>query len=175
MLNNNQYYLAMEFSSNGSLLDLVMAIHAHERKINLDLARFWFRRILMGMHFMHSRDFVHLDIKHDNILLNQANEPKLADFGFTKHVTGNISVWSCTKEYAAPEVLRGTDSYDGKKADIYSVGVVFYSALTCKYPAPIKWPAHVEDQDIKNIISLMLSPDPSKRPTVDELLAMPWF
>ena len=98
----------MEFSANGSLLDLVMSIHANERKINLDMARFWFRRILMGVDFMHSRDFVHLDIKHDNILLDQANEPKLADFGFTKHVTGNISVWCCTKEYAAPEVLRGT-------------------------------------------------------------------
>ena len=73
----------MEFSANGSLLDLVMSIHANERKINLDMARFWFRRILMGVDFMHSRDFVHLDIKHDNILLNQANEPKLADFGFT--------------------------------------------------------------------------------------------
>jgi BR serine/threonine kinase len=135
----------MEFSENGSLLDLVMSIHANERKINLDMARFWFRRILMGVHFMHSRDFVHLDIKHDNILLNQANEPKLADFGFTHHVNGNISFWRYTKEYAAPEVLRGTGSYDGKKADIYSVGVVFYSALTCKYPTNITWPSDLED------------------------------
>lgn len=48
-----------------------------------DLARFLFIRLIHGVHYMHSRDFAHLDIKHDNILLNGANEPKLADFGFT--------------------------------------------------------------------------------------------
>ena len=83
MLHTDQYYLAMEFSQNGALLDLVMALHSQEGGINLNMVRFWFRRILMGVHFMHSRGFVHLDIKHDNILLDQANVPKLADFGFT--------------------------------------------------------------------------------------------
>ena len=96
----------------------------------MKLARFWFRHILKGLQFMHSRDFVHLDIKHDNILLDRKNIPKLADFGFTQRADGLLSFWKNTKEYAAPEVLNRTP-YDGKKADIYSLGVVFYSALRC--------------------------------------------
>ena len=85
---------------------------------------------------MHSRGFVHLDLKHENILLDYVNHPKLADFGFTTDTHGQpVSVKSNTKEYGAPEVLSYDGRpYDGMKADIYSLGIVFYSALTCDYP-----------------------------------------
>ncbi len=83
---------------------------------------------------MHSRDFVHLDIKHDNILLTDRIVPKLADFGFARRVAGKIKNAGYTRQYAPLEVLRGTDPYDGKKADIYSLGVVFFSTLTKDYP-----------------------------------------
>ncbi len=91
----------------------------------------------MGLQFMHSKDYVHRDIKHDNILLDLYNQPKLADFGYLEKVEGLISSRKFTKEYAAPEVLREHGSYDGKMADIYSMGVVFYSMATCKYPTTI--------------------------------------
>ena len=44
------------------------------------LAAFWFKRILEGVGFMHSRGFVHLDLKHDNILLDEKMHPKLSDY-----------------------------------------------------------------------------------------------
>jgi len=61
------------------------------------------------------------------------------------------------------------------KADIYSVGVVFYSTLTCKYPKPLSWPASVTDARIKEIITAMLSPNPANRPSAEQLLADAWF
>jgi len=126
---------------------------------------------------MHSRDFVHLDIKHDNILLDGSLRPKLADFGFTQKVTGPIRDFRRTEEYAAPEVLAQTAPFDGKKADIYSMGVVFYSFFMCKYPSkygPLSLPDDISDT-IKNIIKAMLSRDPANRPSAADLKGDPWF
>ena len=122
----------MEFAQNGPLLNLVMDLHGKGEGVSEELAAFWFKIILEGALFMHSRGFAHLDLKHDNILLDYANQPKLADFGFTRHTNGQlVDLTKYTKEYAAPEVLNYRGPYDGMKADIYSLGIVFYSTLRC--------------------------------------------
>ena len=174
-------YIAMEFTQNGALLDLVMGLHAAKEGVSEHLAKFFFRRLIKGLDYMHSRDFVHLDIKHDNILLDAFNEPKLADFGFAQKVTGPITFNKYTKEYAAPEVLRPTGPYDGKKADIYSMGVVFYSTFNCKYPpssGALEFPPGTSDA-IKVIIKAMLSKNPADRPSTSDLLTQfpyrDWF
>ena len=99
------------------------------------MAAFWFKRILEAVSSIHSRGFVHLDLKHDNIFLDKAIHPKLSDFGFMRHIDGElVDSKYCTMEYAAHEVLNYAGPYDGMKADVYSLGVVFYSTLTCGYP-----------------------------------------
>ena len=107
-------------------------------------------------------------------MLDENIKPKLADFGFTRKVTGPISDFRCTIEYAAPEVRAKTAPFDGKKADIYSMGVVFYSAFNCKYPPrdsqPLQFPAGISDE-MMNIIKRMLSEKPEERPSASELLA----
>ena len=78
---------------------------------------------------------MHLDLKHDNIMLDHVIEPKLADFGFLTETHGQyVNLNKCTEEYAAPEVIMYKIPYDGKKADIHCLGVLFYSTLTCRYP-----------------------------------------
>jgi serine/threonine protein kinase len=149
-----------------------------EGKVNIDMARYWFRCILEGLGFMHSRNFAHLDIKHENIHLNEYNEPKLADFGLMRHIKGKIFDRCGTLGYMAPEVCEQptSEGFDGKKADIYSLGVVFYSTLVCDYPpSPLTWPDHIQDEEIKEIIARMLSTNPDDRLSVDELLEKPWF
>jgi len=155
---------------------LVMGLHASKEGVPEDLARFFFIRLINSLHYMHSRDFAHLDIKHDNILLDESNIPRLADFGFTKHVTGPITFNRYTREYAAPEVLKPTGPFDAKKADIYSMGVVFYSTFNAKYPGTtgLQYPAGISDE-IKAIVKAMLSKTPAERPSTAELLAHPWF
>jgi serine/threonine protein kinase len=162
----------MEFTKNGSLLSLVNGFG--KGGMNENLTRFFFKRLIEGLECMHKHDFVHLDIKHDNILLDDSLNPKLGDFGYTQKVTGPIKFKKCTLQYAAPEVLacyHGHGSpFDAKKADIYSMGAVFYSALVFDYPK-CKEPLPPGTSDaLKNIIYAMLSPDPAARPSASDLL-----
>jgi len=92
----------------------------------------------------HARDVVHRDIKPDNIMLTPGGEVKVLDFGVAKHLPrsdqGDTSdslrsrstSFSGTPAYMAPEVLLEKNS-DGR-ADIFSLGTVFYEALTGRHP-----------------------------------------
>jgi hypothetical protein len=83
----------------------------------------------------------------------------------------------------APEILDG-DGY-GKPVDLYSVGVIMY-ILLCGYPpfepeegiVDLDFPSPEWDlisKDVKQIITLLLSKDPAKRPTAEQLLAHQWI
>ena len=80
----------MEFAQNGHLLDLVMSLHSSGEGVSEELGAFWFKRILEGVLFMHSRGFAHLDLKHENILLDDTYQPKIANFRFTRHTNGQL-------------------------------------------------------------------------------------
>ena len=77
--------------------------------------------------YLHDNNIAHRDIKPENILIDKNFEVKLADFGFatildegqkSKTVLG-------TERYMSPEIM-GSSSYDAKRADVFSLGVVFY-------------------------------------------------
>lgn len=79
-------------------------------------------------------DRIHRDIKLENTLLDGAlprPNVKLCDFGYSKNefVDSRPKTVSGTPDYIAPEVLVN-DQYDGKKADIWSCGVMLYVMLT---------------------------------------------
>ena len=83
----------------------------------------------------HQQSIVHRDIKPENILLTQDGTVKIADFGIAKLLDRNIEddFNAGTRRYMAPEQLRGEETVD-HRADIYSLGVVFYELLTGQIP-----------------------------------------
>ncbi len=94
------------------------------------------------MHYStHDEGIVHRDIKPENILIDTRGRVKIADFGLSKllcedhpdvSLTGTHQVMG-TLRYMAPEQLQGTKAVD-HRADIYSLGVVFYELLTGQIP-----------------------------------------
>ncbi len=98
-------------------------------------------QICDALQFAHDEGVVHRDIKPENILVDKRGRVKIADFGLAKlmgvdqpegTLTGTHQVMG-TLRYMAPEQMEGTHQVD-HRADIYSLGVVFYELLTRELP-----------------------------------------
>ncbi len=107
--------------------------------------------------FLHEKEIIHRDIKPANILIDRDGSAKLDDFGQAKTVEPDLMQSSGqigTLFYSAPEVDARWPSYDGKKADIFSLGAVFYECVTRRPPfAAGLHPGMNQDQVQNTIIS----------------------
>ena len=81
----------MEYSDYGPLLRLLKEVQKVETCVNMKLARFMCKRILLAVKYMHKRRFAHLDIKHENILLDKNLQPKLSGFGLSAELKEELN------------------------------------------------------------------------------------
>ena len=129
-------YLVMEFVDGLNLRQLLLA-----GKMRPDQALTIVPMICEALQYAHEQGVVHRDIKPENILLEKSGRVKIADFGIAKMLgvgaghqalTGAKDVMG-TPHYMAPEQVEKPLTVD-HRADIYSLGVVFYEMLTGELP-----------------------------------------
>ena len=97
-------------------------------------------QICIALQYAHDEGVVHRDIKPENILINKKGQVKIADFGLAK-LLGTAPDTALTMSqaamgtlnYMAPEQRENAQGVD-HRADIYSLGVVFYEMLTGEVP-----------------------------------------
>ena len=129
-------------------------------------------QICDALSFAHDQGVVHRDIKPENILLGVGGKVKVADFGLAKLSDEDRSHTMLTAtgatlgtlRYMAPEQLDGT-SVD-HRADVYSLGVVFYEMLTGQVPmGRFALPSEKAGVDprIDDVIMRTLNREPSER------------
>jgi len=126
------HYLLMEYVDGLTLRQLLQA-----HKLSPEQALSIVPKICAALQFAHERGIVHRDIKPENILLDKQGQVKIADFGIAKilgtqavdrSLTGAKDVIG-TPHYMAAEQIEKAAKVD-HRADIYSLGVVFYEMLT---------------------------------------------
>ena len=183
----DSYVVVME-AGKTSLMDII----SHGR-LSEQLVHSLLPNVLVGLQDLHHNNIVHNDVKPENIVLCQDGKMKLIDFDlatFSNEHTKPNGVFG-TWPYMAPEVIEGAEHTE--KVDVWSIGVVFFVALTGILPfearnqqeylqnvktQPMAKSALVDvhcSQKLISLISWMLTKDPSKRPTISECLHHEWF
>ncbi len=130
------YYFLMEFVDGLTLRQLLDA-----GKLAPEEALAIVPQICEALQYAHDHGVVHRDIKPENVLLDKEGRVKIADFGIAKLVGGEAKDLTLTgadqvvgtPHYMAPEQIEHPLQVD-HRADIYSLGVVFYQMLTGELP-----------------------------------------
>lgn len=130
------HYLLLEFVDGVNLRDAML-----EGQLTTAEALAIVPQLCDALQYAHDEGVVHRDIKPENILLDKRGRVKIADFGLAKlmqpqaeerRLTGTRQLLG-TLNYMAPEQIEGRTQID-HRADIYSLGVVFYELLTGELP-----------------------------------------
>ena len=135
---DSSYYFIMEYCPFGNLDDFVK-----DRDIPFHVCLGYFKDVIEGVKFMHSKETGHRDIKPSNVLVKNEQCLKLADFGLSKELTDSSSGGTATGgvgsvSWMAPEISKAkhaeTSDKDAKykyglSADIFSLALLFLSLL----------------------------------------------
>lgn len=134
-------------------------------------------QLILAVRDLHGADLIHLDIKPQNILLTAEDDVRLADLGLATALDASRTMRRSriggTRMYSAPEVQTGHYS---NKADIYSLGLVFYEIVTGTLPdlttddvvGPMRGRC---DCQFVDIVASMLHMQPRNRPNATQILA----
>jgi len=114
-------FFVMEFLAGGDLLFYLNKV----RHIKENTATRMVGQISLGLSYLHENFFIYRDLKLDNILLDNSNNVRIADFGLCKDIRGAPGMTFCgTPEYMAPEIINEKDY--GTAVDWWSLGILMY-------------------------------------------------
>ena len=190
-------YYVMDYFSRGILYSYVVS-----RKLTTRQAKVIFRKLIESFKFLHEKcGILHLDIKLDNIILDNEFQPIIIDFTFSqeyKDALGNITPVTTvggSDDYRAPEIYERKELND-EKADVFSLGVVLFNLITCRIAFDS---SQKEDEryklirkkdydsywgimnllnlsdEFKDLYQRMVAYKPGERPTFDDILNHPFL
>eukprot|EP00826_Nyctotherus_ovalis_P051511 TRINITY_DN6441_c0_g3_i1.p1 TRINITY_DN6441_c0_g3~~TRINITY_DN6441_c0_g3_i1.p1 ORF type:complete len:313 (+),score=85.22 TRINITY_DN6441_c0_g3_i1:360-1298(+) len=180
---NECIYILLEMCSNRTLHELV----ARRKRLGELEARCYLVQIIAGLKYIHANHIIHRDLKLRNFFLTDKMELKIGDFGLAARLKypGERRKTVCgTPNYMAPEIIFGHGH--AYEVDVWALGVTLYVLLFGRPPfeasdassvyarvqaAAYSFPSEVSvSPEAKDLVSLILCPDPNKRPTLDQIL-----
>ncbi|CAK6960224.1 serine/threonine-protein kinase BRSK2-like isoform X3 [Scomber scombrus] len=184
--NNKYLYLVLEHVSGGELFDYLVK----KGRLTPKEARKFFRQIISALDFCHNHSICHRDLKPENLLLDEKNNIRIADFGMASLQVGDsLLETSCgSPHYACPEVIRG-EKYDGRRADVWSCGVILFALLVGALPfdhdnlrqllekvkSGVFHMPHFIPPDCQALLKGMIEVNPDKRLTLEAIQKHNWY
>jgi eukaryotic-like serine/threonine-protein kinase len=97
------------------------------------------RDVARAIHYAHERGVVHRDLKPANVLIDEADEVMITDFGLAKQMDSDQGLTATgaalgTPSYMSPEQAAGKSEEQGASTDVYAMGAILYALLTGKPP-----------------------------------------
>lgn len=142
---NNTVYYVMQYLSGGSL--------ENKKILSEETAIQYIRSIALVLKELHENKINHLDIKPDNIMLNEQGEPVLIDFGISRGYledgssTSIHEVSALSPGYAPPEQYGNGAQTFSPQLDIYALGATLYRLVTGQRP-PVSTELHNLDMQL---------------------------
>lgn len=193
--NVDSLFIILEVMNGGDLLHRII----RKKNLSESLSKLYFLQMLCAVKYLHDQNITHRDLKPDNILLESNDDEtviRISDFGLSKSLrNATVMRTLCgTPLYVAPEVLitGGRGSYTSK-VDIWSLGVVLFTCLSGSLPFSDDYGTPASEQikrgqfefksrawrsvsnAAKSFIRRMLTVNPKKRPSIDDLLHDRWL
>ena len=132
---NQKLAVITELAPKGSLFDYLHKNSKTKNNLSLEFKNKITKQLVHTMAYIHSRGYVHRDLKTQNILLDKNLDMKLCDFGLTKlksELNSGSGQFAGTPCYMAPE-LFDRKFYDDK-VDVFAFGTVVWEIYTQKIP-----------------------------------------
>eukprot|EP00112_Aurelia_sp_Birch-Aquarium-sp1_P000782 Seg1076.8 transcript_id=Seg1076.8/GoldUCD/mRNA.D3Y31 product="Serine/threonine-protein kinase Chk1" protein_id=Seg1076.8/GoldUCD/D3Y31 len=188
----SKIYLFLEYAPGGELFDKI------EPDVGMPQseAHKYFKELISGLEYLHSKGVTHRDIKPENLLLDVAGNLKITDFGLAtvfryKERERPLDRCCGTPPYVAPEVLS-KKQYKAEPADLFSCGIVLTAMLAGELPWDepsdrckeyIDWkenrsyntPWTKIDTIPLALLKKILQPNPEKRYTIAQIRKDKWF
>ena len=159
-----------------------------------------FQELALGVSILHSNQIAHLDLKLENVVLDDTNSPVIIDFGLATLDTFSYTSFCGSYSYVAPEIIKSA-AYNPYLADIWSLGVLFYTIICREFPFNLDsfesiMPSSPETKisflfdrickqhivypdylplPVKHLFSHMLDRNPNTRYTISQVLSDPLF
>jgi serine/threonine protein kinase len=180
-------FLVLDLCEGGDLLQHVL----NHGPLDEPTCALVFAQIASALAHCHARGIAHRDLKPENVLITEFPMVKLGDFGLSGFATDGelMTVFCGSPCYLAPECHRKLP-YDGRKADIWSLGVMLCTMATGSFPWTALTKSHEMVKQIlkgeyvisestsdecRSLLDRMLQVDPKQRIGMDGILAHPFL
>ena len=170
---NGTAYYVMDYINGGSLAD---KLKTGNGRLSEKATIYYLRKVIDALEYVHDRGLLHLDIKPENIMVDDKDNTILIDFGASKMIEkidgeSTSSSLTCTPGYAPSELMEQKMSNFGAWTDIYSLGATLFKLLTGNQPPT---PGDINEDGLPtmpgistpmvNLVTKMMKPVRKQRP-----------
>lgn len=188
---SNLVYIVTEYVTGDNIFKLIKTLRASGE----EGARYIMKQMVETLLYLEQKGVAHLDLKLENIMLDDQYNVKLVDFGFSQYRNINkLKDRVGTPNYMAPEILEGRE-YNGFKTDIFSLGILMFTIVQGIFPFetasdedkyyamylinPKAYFKKVKGENLspefKDLFNQLISFESAQRPTLKEISEHPWM